>query len=108
MATTRLRVLDHLTYRELTHRFRTCKDGRQKARWQALGLMSRPDQPYSARQAADLVGLTADAVRKLVRRYNAAGPQAVQRNPGGIGRAPRLTPAQQEQLEAELLGRAPD
>src|SRR5262249_10208856 len=54
------------------------------------------------------VGLTADAVRKLVHRYNAGGPAAVERNAGGQGRAPRLAPAQQEQLKAELLGRAPD
>ena len=108
MARTRLQLIAHLTYPELTDRFRTCRDGRQKARWQALWLMSQPEQPCSARQAAALVGLTADAVRKLVRRYNAAGPQAVERNPGGTGRVPRLTAAQQEQLQTELLGRAPD
>jgi transposase len=108
MATPRFQLIDHLSYAELTHRFRTCKDGRQKTRWQALWLLGRPDQPCSARQAADLVGLTADAVRKLVRRYNTAGPQAVERNPGGTGRVPRLTSAQQEQLKTELLGRAPD
>jgi transposase len=55
-----------------------------------------------------VIGLTADAVRKLVRRYNARGPAAVERNAGGQGRAPRLSAAQQEQLQAELLGRAPD
>src|SRR5262249_47964529 len=59
-------------------------------------------------QAAPLVGLTADAIRKLVHRYNQGGPAAVARNAGGQGRAPRLSPAQQEQLKGELLGRAPD
>jgi len=104
----RLHLMPHLTYDQLTDRFRRCRDGRQKARWQALWLLRRPQGPLSAAQAAAVVGLTADAVRKLVHRYNAAGPAAVERNAGGHGRAPRLSPAQQQQLKGELLGRAPD
>jgi transposase len=104
----RLQLMPHLSYAELGDRFRHCRDGRQKARWQALWLLARPDQPFSAAQTAPLVGLTADAIRKLVRRYNGGGPAAVARNAGSQGRAPRLSPAQQEQLKAELLGRAPD
>jgi len=104
----RLQLKGHLTSEELAARFRCCTDGRQRARWQALWLLSHPRQPRPAAQAAELVGLTADAVRKLVHRYNAGGPAAVARRPGGPGRAPRLSPAQQEQLKAELLGRAPD
>ncbi len=108
MAAPRLQLTAHLTYQELAMRFRTCKHGPQKARWQALWLLARPSQPYSAAQAAAVVGLTADAVRKLVKRYNAGGAAAVARNAGGQGRAPRLSLAQQEQLQSELLGRAPD
>jgi len=104
----RLQVKPHLTYAQLTERFRRCADGRQKARWQALWLLSRPQAPYSAAQAAAVVGLTADGVRKLVKRYNTGGPAAVERNAGGQGRAPRLSAAQQEQLQGELPGRAPD
>ena len=104
----RLLLMPHLSYDELGERFRRCRDGRQKARWQALWLLRRPRDPYSASQAAAVVGLTADGVRKLVKRYNAGGPAAVERNPGGPGRAPRLSTAQQEQLKGELLGRAPD
>jgi transposase len=100
--------MPHLTYEQLTERFRRCPDGRQKARWQALWLLSRPQAPYAAAQAAAVVGLTADAIRKLVHRYNAGGPDAVARNAGSQGRAPRLSVAQQEQLKRELLGRAPD
>lgn len=108
MARPRLQLKDYLTPEELHSRFRRCPDGRQKARWQALWLLSRPAPPRSAAQAAAVAGLTADAIRKLVRRYNAGGPGAVERNAGGQGRAPRLSPAQQEQLQGELLGRAPD
>jgi transposase len=104
----RLHLMPYLTYAQLGARFRHCPDGRQKARCQALWLLRRPQAPYSAAQAAAVVGLTADAIRKLVHRYNAGGPAAVERNAGGQGRAPRLTPAQQEQLQGELLGRAPD
>ena len=104
----RLQLRPHLTYGQLTQRFRRCPDGRQKARWQALWLLSHPQAPYAAAQAAAVVGLTADGVRKLARRYNAGGPAAVERNAGGQGRAPRLSDAQQEQLKGELLGRAPD
>src|SRR5262245_24039484 len=104
----RLQLMPHLTYPELTMRFRRCRDGRQKARWQALWLLSRPHHPYSADQAAAVVGLTADAIRKLVHRYNARGPAAVERNGGCQGRTPRLAEVQQEQLQGELLGPAPD
>src|SRR5579884_1768032 len=104
----RLQLMPHLSYEELAQRFRRCPDGRQKARWQALWLLSKPSVPYSAAQAAAVVGLTADGVRKLVRRYNVGGPAAVERNAGGQGRAPRLSAAQQEQLKGELLSRAPD
>jgi transposase len=100
--------MPHLPCDELAERFRRCRDGRQRARWQALWLLSRPAAPCAAARAAALVGLTADAVRKLIHRYNAGGPAAVERNPGGRGRAPRLAPAQQEQLKGALLGRAPD
>jgi transposase len=104
----RLQLMPHLTYEQLTERFRRCPEGRQKARWQALWLLSRPRAPYAAAQAAAVVGLTADAIRKLVHRYNAGEPAAVARNAGGQGRAPRLSAAQQEQLKGQLLGRAPD
>jgi transposase len=108
MARPRLKLTDHLTADALADRFRRCKDGRQKARWQALWLLARPDDPRSADQAAAIVGLTADGIRKLVRRYNAEGPTAVERNAGGQGRVPRLSATQQEQLKGELLGAAPD
>src|SRR5262245_48226222 len=45
MPKARLQLTNHLTYEDLTRRFRTCRDGRQKARWQALWLLARPDQP---------------------------------------------------------------
>jgi transposase len=104
----RLKLIPHLSYAALTERFRQCRDGRPKLRWQALWLLSRPRDPLSAAQAAAVVGLTADAIRKLVRRYNTGGPAAVERNAGGQGRAPRLSLTQQQQLQVELLGRAPD
>jgi transposase len=104
----RLQLTPHLPPDELAERFRRCRDGRQKARWQALWLVGRPQQPYSSAQAAAVVGLTPDGVRKLIHRYNAGGPAAVARNAGGQGRAPRLSADQQAQLKQELLGRAPD
>jgi transposase len=103
-----LQLMPHLSPDQLAERFRRCLDGRQKARWQALWLLGRPDAPSTAARAAPLAGLTADAIRKLVHRYNHGGPAAVARNAGGQGRAPRLTAAQQEQLKGELLGPAPD
>src|SRR5262245_12931695 len=100
----RVQLMPHLSHEELAERFRHCRDGRQKARWQALWLLARPEQPLSTGRAAPLVGLTADAIRKLVHRYNRGGPAAVERNAGGHGAAPRLSPGQQHQLKAELLG----
>jgi hypothetical protein len=103
----RLQLMPHLTYDELGERFRRCGDGRQKVRWQALWLLRRPHAPYSAAQAAAVVGLTADAIRKLIKRYNAGGPGAVERNAGGQGRAPRLSAAQQRLAAEGTFGAAP-
>lgn len=99
----RLQLEPHLTHEEPARRFRACPDGRRKVRWQALWLLSRPDRPYSPERAADAVGLTPDAVRKLVHRYNAGGPAAVEQNAGGQGRGPRLTERDIDELEELLL-----
>ncbi len=61
----RLQLVPHLSHEQLAERFRRCPDGRQKARWQALWLLGRPDAPYAAAQAAPLVGLAVRQSRFL-------------------------------------------
>jgi len=61
----------HLTSQQIKARFLKCGDLVERSHWQTLWLLSRSDKNYTCSEVADLMGFTADWVRKLVRRYNA-------------------------------------
>jgi len=104
----RLAVAGHLPPSDVYRRYRACPDARVKTRWHALWLMARPDGPLSAEQAAATVGLSDVWVRKLVHRYNAAGPDALADRRQANGARPKLTAEQQAELFAALQAEPPD
>src|SRR6478672_1016328 len=77
IAMNRLPVIEHLPPAAIARRYRTCPDGAEKTRWQVLWLVTRPDQPMSAGQAARSVGLTPSWGRTLLKRWNARGPDGL-------------------------------
>jgi transposase len=105
---TRLPVIDHLTPAEIARRYRTCSDGAEKTRWHVLWLVTRPDAPLSAGQAARAVGLTPSWGRTLLKRWNAHGPDGLADGRRTNGAEPLLTPGRQAELYAALQGDAPD
>jgi transposase len=103
----RTELAAHLTSDELKERYRTCRDAKEARRWQALWQLSLG---ISITQAAALTGFHRNWVRRLLQRYNTAGPDAIvdqhAQHPGG--RLPYLSPAHQHELDAALDEPAPD
>jgi transposase len=99
MANTRLPIVLRLPPEEIARRYRACRSGVEKTHWQALWLLTRPDQPQSPAQAALQVGLTPVWVRTLLKRWNAEGPDGLAgRRRGTNGGRSKLTTDQQIDL----------
>jgi transposase len=98
----------HLSPEELTQRARQAPDTTEARRFQLLRLIA---DGKTIQDAASLVGLGYSYARRILRRYNEQGPQAMrnrwreQRPPPP---RPLLTLEQQEELRQALAGRAPD
>ncbi len=103
----------HLSLEELEQRYRRCKDAKEKTRWQVIWLyaqQTRENRP-STLAASRATGFSQNWVYKLIRRYNAEGPQGLidkhRYNPGGDKRA-LLNKQQQQALWRALQERPPD
>lgn len=99
-------VTPHLTLADLDQRYRQARDPVTRTHWQVVWLVA---QGRPAADVAQVVGYTANWVREIVRRYNAAGPTGLtDRRQHNRGRPPLLTAALREELAAALDGPAPD
>lgn len=98
----------HLRPEELTQRARQAPDSTEARRWQLVRLIADGN---TIQDAAQLVGLGYSYARRIVRRYNEQGPEAM-RNRWREQRPPPphplLTLEQQEALRQALAGPAPD
>src|SRR5262252_5188830 len=91
----RLPVECHLTADQARARYRACRHPVEKARWHAVWLLLRGDQPRSPAEVAEVVGLSAITVRDADRRE-------------GNGARPKLSDGQRAALLAALKKRPPD
>jgi transposase len=98
----------HLTSAQLKARFLKCADRVERSHWQTIWLLSRSDKNYTCHEIADLMGFTADWVRKLVRRYNADPVKGLQDARRKNGRKPVLNEQQQAALQRALEAEPPD
>lgn len=71
----RIRLVSHLSTEELFTRYRQAKRASEKTHWQVLWLIS---QEKTSLEAAQATGYSQKWVRRLVARYNADGPDALQ------------------------------
>ena len=108
MAYPRLTIAPHLEPDPIARRYRTSRHPVEKTRWHALGLMTRPDEPRSADQAARLLGSSGNWARATVKRYNEFGPDGLKDRRATNGQEPRLTAAQQAELFEALQEAPPD
>ena len=101
-----LTVVPHLTIPELERRYRSARDPVERTHWQVVWLVGGG---RTCAEVAAVVGYSVEWVRKLIGRWNAAGPAALSdrrhRNPGGT---PLLNPALRDELRRALAGPAPD
>lgn len=95
----------HLTTRQLRQRFRRCKDATAKTHWQVLWLRS---SGKTTSEVADTCGYKPDWVRRLVRRFNALGPESIGDRRRNNRRELLLDEEQRAELLEALSGRAPD
>ena len=109
MARPLLPIFPHLPHDEIARHYRACRCGVEKTHWQALWLLTRPDQPPGPDAVAGQVGLSAGWVRALIKRWNAAGPDGpVDRRAAANGGQAELTTDQQIDLWAALRQPPPD
>jgi transposase len=104
----RIPFVAHLTHGEIGRRYRSCGDAAAKTRWQVVWLLSRPADPPAPAEVAAVVGLSADWVRKLLKKWNDKGPDALADRRAGNGNKPLLSPEQQAEMYAALQGVPPD
>jgi transposase len=98
-------LVPHLTVDELFARYRQSTNTVEKTHWQILWWRA---QGRGTLEVAQLVGYRPDWIRRIVRDYNARGPDAVGDGRLHNGAAPMLDQTQQEELLSLLMGPAPD
>lgn len=104
-----IEITHHLPYAAIQKHERSCTSVVEREHWQILRLMSRPGYALSAAEAALVVDRTPDAIRRVVRRYNAEGPEGLQdRRQGRSGRKALLSETKRQQLFAELQRKPAD
>lgn len=91
----RLEVQPHQSLEEVEASFRAAKDGREKLHWQVILLKK---QNWETRDVAKVTGYKPDWVRRVVRNYNANGPDSVGDGRASNGKEPLLN----QELMAEL------
>jgi hypothetical protein len=69
-----MRLESHLEVDELERRYRAAKEPHERSRWQILSLLVKGQ---TAAAVAESTGYSRFWIGKLVRRYNAQGPEAM-------------------------------
>jgi len=108
MAQAPLTVKPHLSFIEIESRYKTCKNPRNKTRWQLIWLMTRPEKPLRVTDAAESVGYCERWARLLVGRYNAGGADTlIDQRKNNKGKTPILDSEQIEKLKTALTQERP-
>ena len=108
MSRKRLTLKAHFSESELKDRYLSCSDAVEKTHWHVIWLLYRSDKSFSAEEVGDLLGITADWVRKLIRRYNALGAEGLGDRRQQNGSDLRLNQSQRADLEQSLRSRPVD
>jgi len=104
----KVKLASHLSPEEIKARYQQAGDRVEARRWHLLHLVA---QQWSIKKAAEIVGLSYDYAKEIIRRYNREGPESMRnRNRNRPTPPPRtlLTPEQQEELRLALQKPAPN
>ncbi len=89
----------HVEQEELERRYRSAQDGVERSQWHILWLLSSGKR---TREVGEVTGYCVDWIRKIARRYNAAGPQAIgDKRHDNPGQKRLLSAAQEAELNQE-------
>ena len=103
-----LRIKPHLSYDELTKRYRKCKNSTEKSRWHLLVLMDNAKKITTVKEAAQIVGYCQRWARELVHRYNEEGPDNyIDKRKNNKGGKFLLNEKQQAELKKLLISKKP-
>jgi len=103
-----LKIKPHLTYEEITKKYKTCKNAREKSYWHLIQLMANPKKEILVTEAAQIVGFCQRWARTIVNRYNTSGPKnLIDQRKNNQGRQPFLNNKQQEALGKALIKQKP-
>lgn len=96
-----LHLHPYLSVAELERRYRTAHDPNERSWWQILWLLS---QGHTAVAVSAVTGYSAYWIGQIAKRYNRAGPEAMQnrRHTTSYRPPPVLSPALQEELRQIL------
>ena len=104
MKNTKHRVSLHFPIAVLKQRYLDCQCPRERTHWHIIWLLADTEDPRTPSEVAKIVGCTADWVRKLLKRYNAEGEQAMLDKRKNNGGRRFLDETQQAALLAALAG----
>ena len=100
-----LRVSPRMPHPEIVARFRACRDGSEKLRWQAVMLKG---EGWSAADLGQICKRKEDWVRRTVRRFNEEGPEGLLDGRATNGRERMLSAEEETDLWEALQGTPPD
>lgn len=100
----RIHVNDTLPAEELRHRMLASKDIQEHKRWQALYLAK--SKALSAKELADMIGVSVYTINKWVYNYNRIGEESVYSQKRGGNRTSFLSWEEEEELLREISKRA--
>ena len=96
----RLKITAHESLEAVEKHYRQAKDGTERTRWQVIWLLAKGEP---SERVAEVTGYSLNWVRKLARRYNAEGAEAIgdgrHNNPG---KRLKLSSWQQTELTKQL------
>ena len=102
----RVTIQSYVSIEELERRYRKAKDPVERTHYQIIWLLAQGKRTEEVSMATSY---SCDWIRKIARRYNRLGPDALgdrrHENPGG---EPLLNKVQQAELWKALQGPAPD
>lgn len=103
-----LRIKPRLTYQEITQRYRSCKNPREKSRWHLIWLMANPAKPMLVAEAAEIVGFCQRWARTIANRYNQEGADGlIDKRKNNPGQEPAINKKQQNRLKKAILNSRP-
>lgn len=103
-----LRIKPRLTYHEITQRYRSCNNHREKSRWHLIQLMANPAKPMLVGEAAEIVGFCQRWARIIAIRYNQEGAKGLMdKRKNNPGQDPIIDKKQQSRLRKAILNNRP-